>query len=144
VDSGAADNVLPRRLLRGNSKVRPSQASRDGVHYVAANGGRIPNEGEADFPFCTREGQSFSWLFQVAEVNKILASVSALVDTGHRVSFDTDDVTGVDCSFITCKKSGESIKMRRDRNVWVIDAFVDESGIDVQVNSTEQGFRRQE
>ena len=144
VDSGAADNVLPRRLLRGKSKVRPSQASRDGVHYVAANGGRIPNEGEADFPFCTREGQSFSWLFQVAEVNKILASVSALVDTGHRVSFDTDDVTGVDCLFITCKKSGESIKMRRDRNVWVIDAFVDESGNDVQINSTEQDFRRQE
>jgi hypothetical protein len=66
------------------------------------------------------------------------------VDTGHRVSFDTDDATGVDCSFITCKKSGESIKMRRDRNVWVIDAFVDESGNDVQINSTEQDFRRQE
>ena len=34
--------------------------------------------------------------------------------------------------------------MRRDRNVWVIDAFVDESGNDVQINSTEQDFRRQE
>ena len=88
LDSGAADNVMPRRLLRGKSKVRASEASRQGVHYVAANGARIPNEGEADFLFRTREGQPFSWLFQVAEVNKILASVSALVATGHRVVFE--------------------------------------------------------
>ena len=60
VDSGAADNVMQRRLLRGKSKVRASEASRQGVHYVAANGARIPNEGEADFLFWTREGQPFS------------------------------------------------------------------------------------
>ena len=70
VDSGAADNVLPRRLLRGKTKVRPSEASREGVHYIAATGARIPNEGDR-----TCEGQPFSWLFQVAEVNKIFASV---------------------------------------------------------------------
>ena len=144
VDSGAADNVMPRRLLRGKSKVVPSEASREGVHYVAANGARIPNEGEAMFPFRTREGQPFSWLFQVAEVNKILASVSALVDSGHRVTFENDEDTGVDCSFITHKETGESIRMRRDNNVWVIDAYVDEEGMDIQMSSIDQGFRRQE
>ena len=97
------------------------------------------------FPFRTREGQPFSWLFQVAEVNKILASVSALVDSGHRVTFECDEDTGVDCSFITHKTTGESIRMRRDNNVWVIDAYVDEEGMDtIQVNSLDQGFRRQE
>ena len=70
--------------------------------------------------------------------------MSALVDEGYRLFFDTDDVTGVDCLFITCKKSGESIKMRRDRNVWVTDAFGDEGGKDFQINSTEQGFNRQD
>ena len=45
VDSGAADNVLPRRILRKWMKMRQSEASRLGVHYVAANGARIPNEG---------------------------------------------------------------------------------------------------
>ena len=40
--------------------------------------------------------------------------------------FDRDDATGTDLSFITCKATGESIKIRRDRNVWTIDAIVDE------------------
>ena len=128
VDSGAADNVMPRRMLRGRSQVRPSPASIAGVHYVVANDGRIPNEGEAEFDFETRDGQQMSWLFQIAEVNKTLASVSALVDSGHRVSFDKDEATGVDTSFITHKDSGRSIKMRRERNVWVVDAWIEEEG----------------
>ena len=124
VDSGAADNVMPRRMLRGTSKVRPSPASRAGVHYVVANDGRIPNEGEADFRFQTKDGQQISWLFQIAEVNKTLASVSSLVDSGHVVTFDKDATTGVDTSFITNKNTGKSMKMRRERNVWVIDAYL--------------------
>ena len=56
----------------------------------------------------------------------MLASVSSLVDTGHVVTFEKDDATGVDLSFITHKASGRSIKMRRERNVWTIDTFVDE------------------
>ena len=40
--------------------------------------------------------------------------------------FDKDDKTGLDISFITNKATGKSVKMRRERNVWVIDAFVEE------------------
>ena len=107
---------------------------------MVANNGRIPNEGEADFEFEIRDGRPSSWLFQVAEVNKTLASVSALVDAGHRVTFDMDDKTGVDTSFITDKQTGVSIKMRRERNVWVIDAYVKEEGDE----STGSLFSRQE
>ena len=46
-----------------------------------------------------------SWLFQIAEVNKTLAAVSALVDSGHKVTFDKDEATGLDTSFITHKNS---------------------------------------
>ena len=46
------------------------------------------------------EGNSLSWTFQVVEVNKVLASVSALVDSNHRVTFDKDERTGMDISFI--------------------------------------------
>ena len=134
VDSGAADNVMPRKILRKWMRVRPSKASKAGVHYVAANDARIPNEGEVDFDFQTKDGQKHSWLFQVAGVNKVLASVSSLVDTGHVVTFEKDDATGVDLSFIMHKASGRSIKMRRERNVWTIDTFVDE----------DQDFSRQE
>ena len=37
-------------------KIRPSDASRAGVHYVAANNGRIRNAGEVDFEFNTSSG----------------------------------------------------------------------------------------
>ena len=126
VDSGAADNVMPRRILRGR-KIRPSRASLAGVHYVAANNGRIENEGEAEFDFATNEGNSLSWTFQVAEVNKVLASVSALVDSHHRVIFDKDEKTGTDISFILDKRNGMQTKMRRERHVWVVDVFIEEN-----------------
>jgi hypothetical protein len=129
VDSGAADNVMPRRLVIGKmnrGRIRPSEASRAGVHYVAANNGRIKNEGEVDFKFNTSSGDLKSMCFQVAEVNKALAAVSALVDSNHRVVFDKDMKTGADISFIIDKKTNHSTKMRRERNVWVIDAWIDE------------------
>ena len=125
VDSGAYDNVIPRRLLRGR-RVRPSEASKAGIHYVACNNGRIPNEGEADLAFQSKEGHEHRWTFQVAEVNKVLAAVSDLVDTKHRVIFDQDERTGADISFIVDKTTGKATKMRRERKVWVVDAWIDE------------------
>ena len=64
----------------------------------------------------------------------MLASVSALVDSGHKVVFEKDRKTGVDISFITNMNTGKSIRMNRERNVWTIDTFVDE----------EPGFSRPE
>ena len=69
---------MPRRLVIGKmnrGRVRPSEASRAGVHYVAANNGRIKNEGEVDFKFNVSSGDMKSMCFQVAEVNKALAAV---------------------------------------------------------------------
>ena len=96
---------------------------------MAADGARIPNEGEHDFSFQDKEGKTHSWVFQVAAINKVLASVSALVDSGHRVVFDQDDETKTDLSFIINKKTNQSIRMRRERNVWVIDAFIDDDSL---------------
>ena len=135
VDSGAADPVMPRRMVRGRgNKIRPSRASEAGVHYVSATSNRIRNEGETDLHFDTEDGQKMNWAFQIAEVNKVLASVSYLVDHNHRVVFDQDDDTGEDISFITNKVNGQAIKMRRDKNVWVVDAYIDDEA--------EQGFTR--
>ena len=75
--------------------------------------------------FNTSSGDMKSMCFQVAEVNKALAAVSALVDSNHRVFFDKDMKTGVDIAFIIDKKTNISTNMRRERNVWVIDAWVD-------------------
>ena len=108
---------------------------------MAANDGRIRNEGEADMAFLTKEGNSHSWTFQIAEVDKVLAAISALVDANHRVTFDKDEKTGVDISFITDKATGVSTEMRRDRNVWVVDAWIEEASEDVDIDPV---FARQE
>ena len=70
-----------------------------------------------------------SWCFQVAEVNKALAAVSALVDSNHRVLFDKDMASGTDISFITDKATGVGTKMRREGNVWVVDAYVEDGDL---------------
>ena len=127
LDSGAADHVMPRRMVRGKmNKVRPSPGSQLGMHYLAANNGRIHNEGEADFKFTTEEGNDESYVFQVAEVNKVLCAVSYLVDKNNRVTFDRDEKTGVDTSQVFNKTTGKMTKLRRDRNVRVIDAYKEE------------------
>ena len=127
VDSGAADNVIPRRMVRGRlNLIRPSKGSRAGVHYVSASSARIRNEGECDFHFTTKEGQKENYVFQIAEVNKALCAVSYLVDRHNQVIFDQDEETGMDVSRIINKKTGKVIEMTRERNVWTIDAYIDE------------------
>ena len=127
IDSGAADNVMPRRLVRGKfNKVRPSPGSRSGLHYLAANNARIANEGETDFQFLTGSGDKENWVFQVAEVNKVLRAVSYLVDNGYKVTFDQDPKSGRDTSHILHKQSGRIIKLNRARNVWSIEAIIEE------------------
>ena len=140
VDSGAADSVMPCRMIRGKfnkNKVRPSEASMAGVHCVACNNCRIKNEGEVDFRFETTDGTSMSWCFQVAEVNKALAAVAALVDSNHRVVFDKDMAAAADISFITDKATGVGTKMRRERNVSAVDAYVEDDDLSL-------GFARPE
>ena len=93
---------------------------------MAANSARTANEGETDFNFLIGSGDKEKWVFQVAEVNKVLCSVSYLVDNGHKVTFDQDYKTGRDTSHILHKESGRIIKLNRARNVWSIEAIVEE------------------
>ena len=125
IDSGAANNVMPRRMIRKKTAIRPSPSSIKGVNYIAANNGRIPNEGEFDFSFVTQEGHNETMVFQVAEVNKALGAVSYLVDNGYQVIFDKDLVTGRDLSYMRHKASGRTTRYRRDRNIWVLDAMIE-------------------
>ena len=95
---------------------------------------------EEDFPFETKDGTRHQWTFQVANVNKVLAAVSAMVDAAYRVTFEKDMETGIDISFIFHKATGKVIKMRRDRNVWVIDTYVESE----ETNSADLDFARRE
>ena len=137
MDSGVANNVMPRCMVNNRSKIRTSPSSKKGVHYVAANNGRIPNEGEIDFQFMTTEGHTEQMIFQIAEVNKALGSISYMVDNGYKVVFDKDEATGKDLSFMMHKKCKRVARFRRERNVWILDAMI-ELGED-----TEESFHRQ-
>ena len=137
MDSGAGNSVMPRRMVIKKDEIRESEGSKIGIHYVAANNGRIPNEGEYDLKFNTVEGHE-QWLtFQIAEVNKALCSISSLVDEGYKIVFDKNTKTDQDTSYMIHKETGVITRFRRARNVWVLDAFVD-----VENNDISQGFRR--
>ena len=139
VDSGAHSNVMPKRMIN-ESRMRPSPGSIKGTCFVAADNGRIPNEGEIDLEFDTLEGSQEAWVFQIANTNKPLASVADRVDHRCRVVFDKDDDTGQDISYIYDKGSKRVSKMRREGNVWKMDAIVTPNMI---MSSQEMDFSRQ-
>ena len=136
MDSGAGENVFPKRMVN-SAKIRTSPGQRLGLHYVAASSHRIPNLGGVDLNFMTLEGHDESWVCQIADVNKPLGAVSDRVDKGHRVVYDKDMDTGQDLSYILNKSSGRVAKMRREGNVWVLDAVVNREMIEIN------GFSRQ-
>ena len=141
IDSGAGNCVMPRRMVVDPSTIRESAGSKAGVHYIAANNGRIPNEGECDLSFQTTEGNNEEITFQVAEVNKALGAVSYLVDKGYKVTFEKNMSTGQDMSMMVNKHTGVTSRFRRERNVWVLDAFVRSKG-QVKDSRSNQDFAR--
>ena len=82
-------------------------------------------------------------MFQVASVNKPLASVSHLTDIGYCVVFNRHQ--GRDVSYLLHKDTNTFWKLRRERGVFVMDAFL--SGSIGPRNDAEKivdaGFARQ-
>ena len=74
----------------------------------------------------TVEGHEKNLAFQIAEVNNALGSVSHLVDNGYRVTFDTDGETGHGISMVFHSATGVTSRFRRERNIWIPHAIVDE------------------
>ena len=99
MDSGAGANVIPRRMVN-EERIHPSPGPLHGMFYVAADDGRIPNEGEVDLDFPTRAGDDQSRVFQIANANRALGSVADRVDHRCRVVYEQDDETGQDLSYI--------------------------------------------
>ena len=103
--------------------------SRNGVNFLAANGDKIPNQGEKKLRVITQEGLERSMLFQVAQVTKPLGSVSKICKKGHRVVFDDDG------SYIENKITGEYMNLREKNGVYVLDVWLN--------NADAWGFPRQ-
>ena len=122
-DSGAVDHVAPSDIARG-VPIRETRASKQGVHYVAANGSVIINEGEKKISAYTDEGMPIDMTWQIAGVKKPLASVGRICDAGNVAIFTN---TG---EYIICKrdiddvlrdierKGQKTLKMKRENGVY--------------------------
>jgi hypothetical protein len=87
LDSGACEHVASREDLSG-FKIEANEASRRGDCYIAANGDRVPNQGECRVGLRDKfTGNEFDSLFQLAPVSRPLYSVGRICDAGAEVSF---------------------------------------------------------
>ena len=123
IDSGAAESVLPDSMLP-EIPLRESAGSRAGLHYIAANGSRMPNMGEKRVPFRAANGAMSSVLFQVTNARKPLASVSRIVAKGNRVVF------GRQGSYIENEGTGRRIPIIAENGTYHMDVeFLAETSV---------------
>ena len=85
-DSGAVDHVAPRSTA-AHIPIRETAASRQGVHYVAANGSKISNMGAKKIRGYTKERTPLDMTWQIAEVKRPLASIGKICDAGNTAIF---------------------------------------------------------
>ena len=133
VDSGASDSVGPLGLAPGVPR-RETEVSKRGLEYTVANGGKVVNKGEKEVPMITEEGEKASMTFQMADINKPLASVRRMCEAGNRVVFDEEG------SYIENKKTGRKTGMQKERGVYVLTVKVPKA----MEESREMGFIRLE
>ena len=91
VDSGSAVHPMPTESF---AKIPVVKGEKFGKNYVAANGGKIANEGEKFVPCVTQHGIPISLKFQLAQVVKSLLSAKKLAKTGHQVILRRSTVRG--------------------------------------------------
>ena len=116
VDSGAEDTVAPIEAMPG---IEPDTTNASEEGFRVADGTVIPNAGVKDGIIATQEWSTLKGIaFQVAPVNKALLSVSRMVDSGHRVVFDTE------WSYIEDRKTGERTTLVRENGLYALRAWV--------------------
>ena len=65
-----------------------TEHSRLGKHWTTASGEEVPALGAQIVPVLTDEWEQGSVAIHMADVNKVLASVSKICDAGNKVVFD--------------------------------------------------------
>ena len=128
-DSGAADHVAPIHTA-SHLEVKETEASRQGVKYVAANGQRISNLGQRKIQGITDVGTPLGMTWQVADVKKPLASVGRMCDAGNDAVFTHDGGYVVPKEYMeevigSLDRMGRStLKMKRENGVYNFNLWV--------------------
>ena len=106
MDSGAVDNVGDPKSFPEYS-LRASEGSKNGLHYLAANNGKIKNQGEQLLSCLTADGVPFKLTMQSAAVSRPIISVIRLAENGKEVAFRKDGGTIRDI------KTGRTVEFER-------------------------------
>ena len=129
-DSGAVDHVAPKNTGK-KFKTRDTEASKRGMHYIAANGTKIMNQGEKTISGITEDNVPLNMTWQVAEVKKPLASIGRICDAGNVAVFTKEG------GYIVGRKTAETfigqlqksrrpkMQMRRENGVYHFKLYVE-------------------
>ena len=122
-DSGAADHVAPIKTAN-HVEVKQTEASKQGVKYVAANGHKIANLGQRRIEGVTDAGVHLGMTWQVADVKKPLASIGRMCDAGNVAVFTKEGGYVVPKEYLQKavdgleRLEGPALRMRREGGVY--------------------------
>ena len=112
LDSGAVDHVINSADIPGHSIV-PSMGSLKGLHFVAANGDVIHNQGEATVSLMPGDTKvPLKSTFQVASVSRPLYSASKIADQGCEITMNKH-------SAVVTKNGREIAKFVRKKGLYL-------------------------
>ena len=117
IDSGAIDTVFPPGAAQA-FPVKPTEASKAGQGYRAANGSKIPAFGEKVVSGFTGSWLPFNITAQVAGVKSPLGSVYHMIKAGNRLVFDSGG------SYMVNKASGRTQPINERAGSFEIDLWV--------------------
>ena len=147
LDSGAVTTEVPTDTIPG-MRPKPTEASRRGICYTAADGGSIPNEGELLIQG-TAGGRNIKVTAQACPVTRPLGSVREIVEAGNEVILRKGG------GAIVSHKTGTQTPLAVKNGSWVVEVAVAPTASPVEtrnrwsclaMNDEEQeaGFHRQE
>ena len=117
IDSGAVGTVGPKEVGKV-FPVLPTEASKKGMFYRAANNTKIAIHGKKALRGYTREGSDIGIDLQVADVKKALGSVRRMCEAGNNVVFDDAG------SYIENKRTGERATLIKERGSYILSLWV--------------------
>ena len=127
VDSGAVDNVGDPRAFP-EYKLRESEGSRNGLHYLAANNGKIKNEGELNLSCRSSEWMPFQRKMHGAEVSRPILTVIRRTESGK------DIISEKNGGYIRDTQRGVTTTFRRNSCIYVMGVWV-KTGPDCAANT---------
>ena len=118
LDSGCVDHVFPQGALQ-EIKLRPSEMSKSGGHYVTATAETVPNLGEKTLKCRLNEGHHRTMVVQIADISRPLLSASRLNDTGNEVILHPERPV------VRNLATGEEAALRRVGKTFLLDVWVE-------------------